>query len=291
MLRSNRSRGRATSGKKSKVLNRSRNYRRKRNIRVLIGCLVLLIVGAGIGFYVWQMNSEDKEVDFSGYSLDVQLQSEVKEASSQQTLQELLEKEEQEDADFLEMQAQSYVDDMSVAEKVGAMFMVTADDLADISIAIQAGTQTKERIQQYPVGGIHYESHNFDNIEQMTLMLNNTRVYSNTPILFAADSTIKVCVENTGSTLEEIGFQIDASLLRWQLLDDGTSVELDSVINLVEYDGSKTATELIEEGADMIYIDGAFEDIYQELLSDVQQGVISEELIDEHVLKVMKIKL
>ncbi len=252
---------------------------------------MVLVLGGGTGFYFWQMQSQEREVDSSENSLDVQLQSEVKEESAQQTLQELLEKEEQEDADFLEAQAQAYVDNMSLAEKVGAVFMVTADDLADISIAIQAGTQTKERIQQYPVGGIHYEEHNFDNAEQMTLMLNNTLVYSNVPILFAADSTMKVCVENTGNTLEGIGFQIDASEETWQLLDDGTSVALESVMNLVEYDGSKTAAELIEGGADMIYIDGAFEAVYQELLSDVQQGVISEEVITEHILKVMKIKL
>ncbi len=79
------------------------------------------------------------------------------------------------------------IDEMSVHEKVCQMMFVTPEELTGTDDVTVAGDATKQALQDYPVGGIIYFAHNFDNVEQTEDMIANTQSFSKIGLFIATD--------------------------------------------------------------------------------------------------------
>lgn len=72
---------------------------------------------------------------------------------------------------------------MKLEEKICQMFFVTPEQLTGVGEVIQAGSATKEKLEQFPVGGIIYSSHNLQTPSQVSELLKNSKSYSKYPLL------------------------------------------------------------------------------------------------------------
>lgn len=76
---------------------------------------------------------------------------------------------------------------MSLQEKIDQMFLITPETLTGIGEVIQAGETTRKAIEEHPVGGIIYFSHNLQNREQTQQMIETTQSFSRYGLLIAVD--------------------------------------------------------------------------------------------------------
>ena len=70
------------------------------------------------------------------------------------------------------------LESMTLEEKVCQLFMITPEALTGVGTVVQAGTSTKNAIDQYPVGGLIYFSQNLQDPGQTRTMLANTQQYA-----------------------------------------------------------------------------------------------------------------
>ncbi len=69
------------------------------------------------------------------------------------------------------------INSMALEEKVAQLFIVTPESITGVDVVTQAGDTTKEALSEYPVGGIIYNSPNFEDPDQTKEMLQNTKSY------------------------------------------------------------------------------------------------------------------
>ena len=77
--------------------------------------------------------------------------------------------------------------EMTLSDMVYQMLFVRPEAITGVGQAIQAGSQTKEGLANYPVGGIAYFAQNFQNREQTKEMIKNTKSYSKIPLFISVD--------------------------------------------------------------------------------------------------------
>ncbi len=240
---------------------------------------LLLLIGAFVfaGYYILEHNEVDAfQVPQSTEHVEISLQSETEYAESQETVDDWLASREEEQEVRAQENYATIVETMTLEQKAAAYIMTTADELADISVAIQAGEQTKKRLQLYPVGGIHYTDHNFENADQLTAMLTNVKSYNPVPLRLAADQMMKTRVENIGSNLYDSGFQIDASGDTWYWVNEEGSTGEQQPIDVRKCTTATEAITAFHEGADMVFVENSLEIVYSEFLKVVQDGEIAE---------------
>lgn len=83
--------------------------------------------------------------------------------------------------------AQETLAGMSLREKVCQMFMVLPSGLTGEEAVTQAGETTRLALEQYPVGGMLYDTSNMVSQEQVREMLAATQSYSRIPLILACD--------------------------------------------------------------------------------------------------------
>lgn len=71
-----------------------------------------------------------------------------------------------------------YLENMTLADKVAQMFIVTPESVTDSSVVTVAGEQTKAAIEEIPVGGFVYLAQNLQTPDQVKEMLSNVQQYS-----------------------------------------------------------------------------------------------------------------
>ena len=76
---------------------------------------------------------------------------------------------------------------MPLEDKVAGLFIVTPESITGVSAAVQAGEGTQKALSQYAVGGIVYFSKNIQSAEQLSEMIDNTKLYSKYPLFIAVD--------------------------------------------------------------------------------------------------------
>ncbi len=77
--------------------------------------------------------------------------------------------------------------EMTLSDKVYQMMFVTPESITGVGTVIRAGEATKQALTNYPVGGIVYFAHNFENREQTKEMIANTQSYSEIPLFISVD--------------------------------------------------------------------------------------------------------
>jgi beta-N-acetylhexosaminidase len=83
-----------------------------------------------------------------------------------------------EEVDVIGELADGIIANMTLEEKVANLFMITPEALTGYTQVLASGEQTKEALEEYPVGGLIYFEKNLQTEEQVKEMLSNTIQYS-----------------------------------------------------------------------------------------------------------------
>lgn len=78
----------------------------------------------------------------------------------------------------LEIKVNELIKEMSIEEKVAQLFIITPEALTNVGTVIEAGSTTKDRYIEFPVGGIVYFSNNLQSESQVKEMLSNMQSYA-----------------------------------------------------------------------------------------------------------------
>ena len=146
-----------------------------------IAAAVVIIAAAAV---LWQFfgkagSGKDNEASQNGSGQTVQ-SGEKTEQTDDEDAGEGKQSEEtagQEDSS-VEVEAGEILESMTLEEKVCQLFMITPEALTGVGTVVQAGTSTKNAIDQYPVGGLIYFSQNLQDPGQTRTMLANTQQYA-----------------------------------------------------------------------------------------------------------------
>ncbi len=164
--------------------------------------LVLLIVGicSGIGFVVKKVNAdkteqasennnkanEENEQTVSG---DGDVEEETSDLAAQIAEANENEENEQTDEELMEEALRNYVgsfiDSMSIEEKVAGMFFTTPESITGVGTVVAAGSSTSSALMNYPVGGLLYDTKNIRDAAQFREMIYNTKTFSKYAIFLA----------------------------------------------------------------------------------------------------------
>ncbi len=164
-----------------------RRARRKRN--QLIAIIVVVVVGLalvaggilGVTQLMKQLNEKHTEELQAQLAELADSESAVVEAPVEEEPQELT------SDDYLNQIADSCIAEMSLENKVAGLFMVTPEALTGVDTVIQAGDTTKQKLSEYPVGGLVYFSKNIKSADQLKEMLDTTRNTMIYPVFLAVD--------------------------------------------------------------------------------------------------------
>ena len=157
-----------------------RRARRKRNQ------LIAIIVVAGGIFGVSQIM---KSVNDRKHTEELQAQLQelaesepaVVEAPVEETPSEMT------DTDYLDQIAESCIAEMPLEDKIAGLFMITPESLTGVDTVIQAGDTTKQKLSEYPVGGLVYFQKNIKSKDQLQEMLAATKNAIYYPVFLAVD--------------------------------------------------------------------------------------------------------
>ncbi|MCC8075946.1 MAG: glycoside hydrolase family 3 protein [Clostridiales bacterium] len=97
------------------------------------------------------------------------------------------ETEEPSEEERLADEASKLLGSMELQEKIYQLFIVTQEQLTDVSVATESNDWTKTCIQNYPVGGIVYFEDNIQTPEQCTAMISGIQSYSTLGLFIAVD--------------------------------------------------------------------------------------------------------
>lgn len=123
-----------------------------------------------------------------------------------------------EEKSYLDEIVDACIAEMPLEDKVAGLFFITPEALTGTDAAIKAGDTTKEKLNQYAVGGLIYSAKNIKSSEQLKEMLQNTRSWSKYPIFLGIEEeggsisgvAEKGLADNVG-TMSDIGAGGDAA--------------------------------------------------------------------------------
>lgn len=194
-----------------------RRARRKRN--QLIAILVVVVLGlAIIAGSIFGVTKLMKNINDKKHTEELQAQLQEL-AESEPAVVEAPAEEETEELtaeDYLDQIADSCIAEMPLQDKVAGMFMITPEALTGVDTVIQAGDTTKEKLAEYPVGGLIYFEKNIQSAQQIEEMLAATKNAMIYPVFLAVDeeggSVARVAnaglAENVGD-MAEVGSTCD----------------------------------------------------------------------------------
>lgn len=165
-----------------------RRARRKRN--QLIAIIVVIVVGlALVAGGIFGVTRLMKHLNDNKHTEELQAQLEELAESEPAVVEAPVEEEPEEltSEDYLNQIADSCIAEMSLENKVAGLFMITPESLTGVDTVIQAGDTTKQKLSEYPVGGLVYFSKNIKSADQLKEMLDATRNTMIYPVFLAVD--------------------------------------------------------------------------------------------------------
>lgn len=100
----------------------------------------------------------------------------------------------------LDEQVAYYLENMSPADKVAQMFIVTPESVTDSGVVTMAGEQTKAAIDETPLGGFVYLAENLQTPDQVKEMLSNVQQYS----LERTGLPMFTCIDEEGGSVARL---------------------------------------------------------------------------------------
>lgn len=201
-----------------------RRRKRKKDRRLhwrLLNAVLLVIIC--IGILVCRYAKEEVKSDEEGRQLaeneDADAENKEKESSNlpEQSHLELQEPEgeveppepEPTEEELLEQEIETFLEGMTLEEKICQMFILTPEQLTGVATATAAGETTKSRLEQYPVGGLVYFAANLVSEEQTKEMLAHTMDFGKE----IEGLPLFLCVDEEGGRVARIGgnpaFQVE----------------------------------------------------------------------------------
>lgn len=165
-----------------------RRARRKRNQLIAILVVVFfglaLIAGGIFGVSTLMKNINDKK-----HTEELQAQLEELAEAEPAVVEAPVEEETPEltTDDYLNQIVDSCIAEMPLEDKVAGLFMITPEALTGVKTVIQAGETTKEKLTEYPVGGLIYFKQNITSADQIAEMLTATKNAMMYPVFLAVD--------------------------------------------------------------------------------------------------------
>ncbi len=297
----------------------SRERRRRRRIKEQVTAYIALVIimaavvtGGTIGVktlirHVQAYNAEMEQAIAD--AVEEQSQAiESEEIAKSEALEEALEEASKEAAtevgtvtaseeDPLDELVAGLMQDMTLAEKISAMFIVTPESITGVGKVVRAGDSTKQAIAANPVGGIVYAEKNYQSDSQFQTMLSNTREYSKFPLFISAGW------ELAEDKQQSFGMDMDLSNLKtlvvegialndYQMELEGLNVSgfMNEKVVTDYYSSADAAVAAIQVGVDVLVTPADYKAAYQGVLDAVTNGVIAEERINESVRKIYKVK-
>lgn len=186
-----------------------REFRRRRRVRnqimvyiSLAVVVIALVAGGVVTIRYFTKKAADKK---QAQQLAAQLE-ELSESEETVTISEP-ETTPEEEVDWLDEMVEACIAEMPLEDKVAGLFVITPEALTGVGTAVKAGDGTKDALGQYAVGGLVYFSQNIQSEEQLTEMLNNTKLYSKYPLFLAVDEEGGEVSRVAGSSInvEDVG--------------------------------------------------------------------------------------
>lgn len=273
--------------------NRMYGTKKRNKMPKWIWIFIVILVIAGIAISAIFVRQRQKITE-EEQKLKIQLQKDKdKEKDEKHNPDETVsEKEEGQDSQVLETErkAKEIVDRMSVDEKILGMIITSPEDFTGIKIAVAAGDQTKQVLQQYAIGGMTYQEQNFEDISQLELMLTNTKQYSKYPIFLCVNEGCKKAASSSGRTTAETGFNVDMTE-GWKYLNaDGEEVNMETTLKIKACSASE-AVKTVQDGADVIVLTDGFDKAYRNIRAAIKEGSITESRLDESMQRIMELKV
>lgn len=116
-------------------------------------------------------DSEEIEDEASSDLAEQIAEANEKEPEPEQTTEEM-------QKEALRSYVGSFIESMTIEEKVAGLFITTPESITGVGTAIAAGSSTSQALVKYPVGGILYDSKNIQDAEQFKEMIYNTKTFS-----------------------------------------------------------------------------------------------------------------
>lgn len=165
-----------------------RRARRKRNQLIAIIVVVVFVLAVVAGGIFW-VSRIMKSVNDRKHTEELQAQLQelaesepaVVEAPVEETPSEMT------DTDYLDQIAESCIAEMPLEDKIAGLFMITPESLTGVDTVIQAGDTTKQKLSEYPVGGLVYFQKNIKSKDQLQEMLAATKNAIYYPVFLAVD--------------------------------------------------------------------------------------------------------
>lgn len=183
------------------IYDERRGYRRKRRIRnqviayfMAVVLLAGIVVGANFGIqtlFGFIKDHQTANVNATEPNNPVESEPTENEAenaslSHEEEIPPLVEEAEPE-ISVLDMIVENCIAELTIEEKIAGLFIITPDSLTGTDGAIRAGDVTRNKLLEYPVGGLVYFGSNIQSAGQITEMLENTRNMSKYPLFLAID--------------------------------------------------------------------------------------------------------
>ena len=132
--------------------------------------------------------------------------------------------------ELLEQEIETFLNKMTLEQKICQMFIITPEQLTGASPVTAAGEATKSRLEEYPVGGLIYFAQNLVSEDQTKEMLANTMEFAeeieNLPIF--------LCVDEEGGRVTRVGknpaFQVEYIRPMGQITDEEEAYQAGMVI-------------------------------------------------------------
>lgn len=137
-----------------------------------IEIVILILVGA-YGFLKHQMSSSNKEKSVVENTESVQEEEQEEQEEATKTTEESTDQ-----MSASEKSVEEKLETMSLEEKVAQLFILSPEALTGVDLVEQAGEQTKQAIENYPIGGLFYVSANMGSEKQIKKMLAGVQQYS-----------------------------------------------------------------------------------------------------------------
>lgn len=122
--------------------------------------------------------------------------------------------------ELFEEYVREYVRAMSLEDQVSGLFIVTPEQITNVSAATQAGDGTKKALETYAVGGLIYDSKNMLDSNQFKTLIEKTASFARYPLFLAVNEQLgktsfsdAMKVASTMSPLE-IALNADASIAK-----------------------------------------------------------------------------
>lgn len=164
----------------------------------LLALCIVVVVGAvtGVGFLIHGLLNKNNKKDTAAGKVNTisenneRASKEQEEVSKEQeTIAEQVmdakenvpEPDKSEDelqTDALKRYVSSFIEGMTIEEKVAGLFFVTPESITGVSQAIAAGSTTSQAMSEYCVGGILFDEKNIVDEEQFRDMVYNTKSFS-----------------------------------------------------------------------------------------------------------------